>query len=122
MAFETMNVLVVNKNAELALFMGLVLHQCGYAVSLADSVGKAHAQLSQTPPDLLILSEQQMDADLEALNAIKAARACQFILLSDALHSMQDAPDPVHFLPFPFRPRDLVARVDAALRFFEPPM
>ncbi len=117
--------LMIEDDARLAAMVGEYLGQSGFALSHAVDAHSGLAQLQDRMPDLVILDLMLPDMDgLEVCRRIRAlpGRAAQVPVLM--LTAKGDPMDRViglelgadDYLPKPFEPRELLARIRAVLR------
>ena len=116
------HLLIIEDDARLAAMVGEYLGQAGYSFSHALDGAKGLAELLTSPPDLVILDLMLPDMDgLEVCRRIKASGTAAAVLMLTAKGDPMDrivgleigADD---YLPKPFEPRELLARVRAVLR------
>ena len=123
---KTVEILVVEDDAELARQTQEVLIQAGFNVRHTETLSNAVSEIRNVPPDLLILDRMLPDGD--AIDLLRELRNGDLevcgevpILILSALGETQDriqgfdygADD---YLPKPFDVYELVARVSALLR------
>ena len=113
---------MIEDDTRLATMVGEYLRQSGYGFTHAADGTNGLAALQSTPPDLVILDLMLPDMDgLEVCRRIKAANPAIAVLMLTAKGDPMDrivgleigADD---YLPKPFEPRELLARVRAVLR------
>ena len=121
----TQQLLMIEDDTRLATMVGEYLSQSGYAFSHAADGASGLAALEANPPDLVILDLMLPDMDgLEVCRRIKgqgSASASTAVLMLTAKGDPMDrivgleigADD---YLPKPFEPRELLARIRAVLR------
>ncbi len=116
------HLLMIEDDARLAAMVGEYLGQAGYGFTHALDGAKGLAELHTSPPDLVILDLMLPDMDgLEVCRRIKASGTAAAVLMLTAKGDPMDrivgleigADD---YLPKPFEPRELLARVRAVLR------
>jgi DNA-binding response OmpR family regulator len=118
-------VLLIDDDARLAGMVRDYLHESGYAVATAHDAASGLAQLGAEPFDLVILDLMLPDVDgLEVCRRIRArhdaAAAVPIVMLTakgdplDRVIGLEIGAD--DYLPKPFEPRELLARVRAVLR------
>ena len=114
--------LMIEDDTRLATMVGEYLSQSGYAFAHAASATAGLSALQSTPPDLVILDLMLPDMDgLEVCRRIKASNRSIAVLMLTAKGDPMDrivgleigADD---YLPKPFEPRELLARIRAVLR------
>ena len=114
--------LMIEDDARLATMVGEYLRQSGYGFSHAVDAASGLDTLQSTPPDLVILDLMLPDMDgLEVCRRIKASNPAIAVLMLTAKGDPMDrivgleigADD---YLPKPFEPRELLARIRAVLR------
>ena len=114
--------LMVEDDTRLATMVGEYLRQSGYAFTHAADATSGLAELQSAPPDLVILDLMLPDMDgLEVCRRIKASKPGVAVLMLTAKGDPMDrivgleigADD---YLPKPFEPRELLARIRAVLR------
>ncbi len=113
---------MIEDDTRLATMVGEYLCQSGYAFSHMADAGSGLNALQPTPPDLVILDLMLPDMDgLEVCRRIKASNPAIAVLMLTAKGDPMDrivgleigADD---YLPKPFEPRELLARIRAVLR------
>ena len=114
--------LMIEDDARLATMVGEYLRQSGYGFAHAADAASGLDTLQSTPPDLVILDLMLPDMDgLEVCRRIKASNPATAVLMLTAKGDPMDrivgleigADD---YLPKPFEPRELLARIRAVLR------
>ena len=114
--------LMIEDDTRLATMVGEYLRQSGYAFAHAADATSGLNALQSTPPDLVILDLMLPDMDgLEVCRRIKASNPAVAVLMLTAKGDPMDrivgleigADD---YLPKPFEPRELLARIRAVLR------
>ena len=114
--------LMIEDDTRLANMVGEYLRQSGYAFAHAADAASGLDALQSTPPDLVILDLMLPDMDgLEVCRRIKASNPATAVLMLTAKGDPMDrivgleigADD---YLPKPFEPRELLARIRAVLR------
>lgn len=113
--------LLIDDDARLAAMVADYLRQSGYAVSHAADGASGMQALTQLGPDLVILDLMLPDADgLDLCRRIKAQSPAAVLMLTakgdpmDRVVGLEIGAD--DYLPKPFEPRELLARVRAVLR------
>ena len=121
----TQQLLMIEDDARLAAMVGEYLRQSGYGFSHAGDGASGLAALQASAPDLVILDLMLPDMDgLEVCRRIKAqggesARTAILMLTAkgdpmDRIIGLEIGAD--DYLPKPFEPRELLARIRAVLR------
>jgi len=114
--------LMIEDDSRLATMVGEYLRQSGYGFAHAADATSGLDALQSTPPDLVILDLMLPDMDgLEVCRRIKASNSAIAVLMLTAKGDPMDrivgleigADD---YLPKPFEPRELLARIRAVLR------
>lgn len=114
--------LMIEDDTRLATMVGEYLGQAGYGFTHAADAATGLAELQAVPPDLVILDLMLPDMDgLEVCRRIKANGTATAVLMLTAKGDPMDrivgleigADD---YLPKPFEPRELLARIRAVLR------
>ena len=114
--------LMIEDDTRLAAMVGEYLRQSGYIFTHAADATSGLDALQSTPPDLVILDLMLPDMDgLEVCRRIKASNPAIAVLMLTAKGDPMDrivgleigADD---YLPKPFEPRELLARIRAVLR------
>ena len=120
----TQQLLMIEDDTRLATMVGEYLRQSGYGFTHAADGASGLAALENTPPDLVILDLMLPDMDgLEVCRRIKG----QGNLAHTAVLMLTAKGDPMDrivgleigaddYLPKPFEPRELLARIRAVLR------
>ena len=116
------HLLMIEDDSRLATMVGEYLRQSGYAFAHAADAASGLDALQSTPPDLVILDLMLPDMDgLEVCRRIKSSNPATAVLMLTAKGDPMDrivgleigADD---YLPKPFEPRELLARIRAVLR------
>ena len=116
------HLLMIEDDTRLASRVGEYLRQSGYGFTHAADAATGLDALQTTPPELVILDLMLPDMDgLEVCRRIKAASPAIAVLMLTAKGDPMDrivglemgADD---YLPKPFEPRELLARIRAVLR------
>ncbi|GAB4212645.1 MAG: response regulator transcription factor [Rhodoferax sp.] len=119
----TQTLLMIEDDARLAAMVSDYLGQAGFAVRHAGEARSGLAQIAQQPPDLVILDLMLPDLDgLEVCRRIRAlpGPALPVLMLTakgdpmDRVIGLEVGAD--DYLPKPFEPRELLARIRAVLR------
>lgn len=121
----TQQLLMIEDDARLAVMVGDYLRQSGYGFTHSADGASGLAALQASPPDLVILDLMLPDMDgLEVCRRIKgqagdAARTAVLMLTAkgdpmDRIVGLEMGAD--DYLPKPFEPRELLARIRAVLR------
>jgi DNA-binding response OmpR family regulator len=114
--------LMIEDDTRLATMVGEYLSQSGYGFTHSADAQTGLAALQGTPPDLVILDLMLPDMDgLEVCRRIKASNPAIAVLMLTAKGDPMDrvvgleigADD---YLPKPFEPRELLARIRAVMR------
>jgi len=119
------HLLMIEDDARLAHMVSEYLAQSGYSVAHAGDAQSGLAQLQQKPPHLVILD--LMLPDMDGLEVCRRIRALPGLLAGTPvlmLTAKGDAMDRIiglemgadDYLPKPFEPRELLARIRAVLR------
>ncbi|NCN69634.1 MAG: response regulator transcription factor [Rhodoferax sp.] len=117
--------LMIEDDARLASMVSAYLGQSGYQVSLAGDAQSGLSQLQATPADLVILD--LMLPDMDGLEVCRRIRALPGNLARTPVLMLTAKGDPMDriiglemgaddYLPKPFEPRELLARIRAVLR------
>jgi DNA-binding response OmpR family regulator len=122
-------ILIVEDDADIAQLVKLYLEKAGHSVEVIDSGDAALSQLTDRPPDLLILDVMLPGVDgltiCRTVRARAATMAIPIIILSaragesDRIHGLELGAD--DYIVKPFSPKELVARVAAIERRTRPP-
>ena len=116
------HLLMIEDDTRLATMVGEYLRQSGYGFTHAADAASGLDALQTSPPDLVILDLMLPDMDgLEVCRRIKASHPGVAVLMLTAKGDPMDrivgleigADD---YLPKPFEPRELLARIRAVLR------
>lgn len=113
--------LMIEDDARLAAMVGDYLRQCGFAVEHAPDGARGLQALHRERADLVILDLMLPDADgLVLCRQIKAEHPVAVLMLTakgdpmDRIVGLEIGAD--DYLPKPFEPRELLARIRAVLR------
>jgi DNA-binding response OmpR family regulator len=116
------SVLVVEDTDEIRELVTTVLRRAGFDVREASSGAACMEEVRRDPPDLIVLDLGLPDADgTEICRQIRAETQCYVLMLTaraeevDLLIGLAVGAD--GYMAKPFSPRELVARVQAMLRF-----
>ncbi len=124
----TQQLLMIEDDTRLAAMVGEYLQQSGYGFAHAADGTSGLAALQASPPDLVILDLMLPDMDgLEVCRRIKALGAQNSAVAHTAVLMLTAKGDPMDrivgleigaddYLPKPFEPRELLARIRAVLR------
>ncbi|MCD7735963.1 MAG: response regulator transcription factor, partial [Lachnospiraceae bacterium] len=114
-------ILVLDNEKEIAEVIGLYLRNDGYEVELAYSGREALRRVEQSPPDLALLDVMLPDIDgFQVLQKIREKYKFPVIMLTakteytDKITGLTMGAD--DYIPKPFNPLEMVARVKAQLR------
>ena len=116
------SVLVVEDTDEIRELVRTVLAKAGFDVRAVASGAACLEEVRRQPPDLIVLDLGLPDADgTEICRQVRAETACYVLMLTaraeevDLLIGLAGGAD--GYMAKPFSPRELVARVQAMLRF-----
>ncbi|MCD7957674.1 MAG: VanR-ABDEGLN family response regulator transcription factor [Lachnospiraceae bacterium] len=114
-------ILVLDNEREIAEVIGLYLRNEGYEVELAYSGREVLDRVAQSPPDLALLDVMLPDIDgFRVLRKIRESYTFPVIMLTakteytDKINGLTLGAD--DYIPKPFNPLEMVARVKAQLR------
>jgi two-component system OmpR family response regulator/two-component system phosphate regulon response regulator OmpR len=115
------NIVVVDDDAGIRELLGEYLASQGFGVRLAADARALDALLAEAMPDLLVLDLMLPGEDgLSIARRVKVAHGLPIVMLSargediDRIVGLEVGAD--DYLPKPFNPRELVARIRAVLR------
>jgi two-component system response regulator MtrA len=118
-------VLVVDDDTDLAEMLGIVLRSEGMEPSYCHSGREALEVVRRQPPDLVLLDVMLPGLDgLAVCRAIRAESGVPIVMLTarsdtaDIVEGLQAGAD--DYVVKPFKPRELVARIEARLRRLDP--
>lgn len=113
--------LMIEDDHRLASMVRAYLSDAGFEVAVADDAARGMLQLERTPPDLVLLDLMLPDDDgLEVCRRIRARSAVPIIMVTargettDRVVGLELGAD--DYLPKPYDPRELLARIRAVLR------
>ncbi len=115
----TADILIVDDDASLRTALGEYLSGAGYAVRVADGGAAMDARLAEAVPDLVVLDVMMSGEDGLAICRRLQGRAP--VLMLSAMGETTDRivgleVGAADYLPKPFEPRELLARIRAVLR------
>ena len=117
----THRILMIEDDASLASMVGEYLHAAGMQVEAAHDAAAGLAALSRVKPDAVILDVMLPDLDgFEVCRRIRARSGVPILMLTargddtDRIVGLELGAD--DYLPKPFNPRELLARIRAILR------
>ncbi|MCD7716663.1 MAG: VanR-ABDEGLN family response regulator transcription factor [Lachnospiraceae bacterium] len=117
-------ILVLDNEREIADVIGLYLRNDGYEVELAYSGREALKKVEEAPPDLALLDVMLPDIDgFRVLQKIREKYKFPVIMLTakteytDKINGLTLGAD--DYIPKPFNPLEMVARVKAQLRRYQ---
>ncbi|MCD7841432.1 MAG: VanR-ABDEGLN family response regulator transcription factor [Lachnospiraceae bacterium] len=117
-------ILVLDNEKEIADVIGLYLRNDGYEVELAYSGREALKKVEEAPPDLALLDVMLPDIDgFRVLQKIREKYRFPVIMLTakteytDKINGLTLGAD--DYIPKPFNPLEMVARVKAQLRRYQ---
>ncbi|MDP3617258.1 MAG: response regulator transcription factor, partial [Rhodoferax sp.] len=119
------HLLMIEDDARLAQMVGEYLGQSGFALSHAEDALSGLAAVQASPPDLVILD--LMLPDMDGLEVCRRIRSMPGALAQTPVLMLTAKGDPMDriigleigaddYLPKPFEPRELLARIRAVLR------
>jgi len=123
-------ILVVDDDAALAEMLTLVLHNEGFQSRIVGRGDEAHAAFLEYKPDLVLLDLMLPGTDgIEVCRQIRAtpgpASGVPIVMLTaksdtvDVVVGLESGAD--DYVPKPFKPKELIARIRARMRHFETP-
>ena len=114
-------VLIVDDDARLSAMLAEYLSGNGFDVSRAGTAGAGVAEIARREPDVVVLDVMLPDFDgFEALRRIRLTSQVPIVMLTakgdetDRIVGLEIGAD--DYLPKPFNPRELLARLRAVLR------
>lgn len=121
----TQQLLMIEDDARLAQMVGEYLRKSGFGFTHADTASSGLSKLQDTKPDLVILD--LMLPDLDGLETCRQIRGLSGDLARTPVLMLTAKGDPMDriiglevgaddYLPKPFEPRELLARIRAVLR------
>lgn len=118
---EKGRILIVEDDPNVSELVGLYLEREGFAVACVDDGLKALEAIESSPPDLVVLDLMLPGLDgLEVCRRVRRQSDVPIVMLTargddiDRILGLELGAD--DYLPKPFNPRELVARVKAILR------
>lgn len=115
------DILIVDDDTRLSAMLSDYLSGNGFAVRAAATAGAGLAELARDPPDAVILDVMLPDVDgFETCRRIRASSDVPVLMLTakgeetDRIVGLELGAD--DYLPKPFNPRELLARLKAILR------
>lgn len=115
------DILLVDDDAELRELVATYLEQNGYRINAVADAAAMDRALAHYHPDLILLDLMMPGEDgLSIARRLRAANVCPMIMLSargepvDRIVGLEVGVD--DYLPKPFDPRELLARIKAVLR------
>src|SRR5271169_1508645 len=120
-----MKLLIIDDDAELCALLQEFLHREGFSVDSAHEGNSALAQAMEGGYDLIVLDVMLPGIDgFEILKRLRVSSRVPVIMLTargedvDRIVGLELGAD--DYLPKPFNPRELAARIRAILRRYEP--
>jgi len=114
-------ILMIEDDHRLASMVRAYLSDAGFEVAVADDAARGMLQLERNPPELVLLDLMLPDDDgLEVCRRIRARSAVPIIMVTargettDRVVGLELGAD--DYLPKPYDPRELLARIRAVLR------
>jgi DNA-binding response OmpR family regulator len=118
-------VLVIDDDTRLTAMLAEWLGRHGFTVAAAPDIASGRRALSESPPDVLVLDGMLPDGDgLDLLRSLRATSSLPVLVLTargddvDRIVGLELGAD--DYLPKPFNPRELLARLRAVLRRARP--
>jgi two-component system response regulator MtrA len=119
-------ILVVDDDAALAEMLTLVLHNDGFQSRIVARGDEALAAFREYKPDLVLLDLMLPGTDgIEVCRQIRAESGVPIVMLTaksdtvDVVVGLESGAD--DYVAKPFKPKELIARIRARMRHFEPP-
>ncbi|MDO5672184.1 MAG: MtrAB system response regulator MtrA [Actinomycetaceae bacterium] len=118
------HILVVDDDKALAEMIGIVLESEGFTVSYCHHGGQAVETFQRTRPDLILLDLMLPGMDgIEICRLIRQESSVPIVMLtarldtSDVVAGLEAGAD--DYIPKPFKPKELVARIKTRLRHID---
>lgn len=118
-------ILVVDDDAALAEMLTLVLHNEGFHSQIVARGDEAYAAFVEYKPDLVLLDLMLPGVDgIEVCRQIRAGSGVPIVMLTarsdtlDVVVGLESGAD--DYVAKPFKPKELIARIRARIRRFEP--
>jgi two-component system response regulator MtrA len=119
-------ILVVDDDAALAEMLTIVLHNDGFDSRIVARGDEALAAFREYKPDLVLLDLMLPGTDgIEVCRQIRAQSGVPIVMLTaksdtvDVVVGLESGAD--DYIAKPFKPKELIARIRARMRHFEPP-
>ena len=119
-------ILVVDDDAALAEMLTLVLHNDGFQSHIVARGDEALASFREYKPDLVLLDLMLPGTDgIEVCRQIRGESGVPIVMLTaksdtvDVVVGLESGAD--DYIAKPFKPKELIARIRARMRHFEPP-
>src|SRR3954454_11098103 len=126
MSFMKGRVLVVDDDTALAEMLGIVLRGEGFEPSFVADGDKALQAFRDVKPDLVLLDLMLPGRDgIDVCRQIRAESGVPIVMLTaksdtvDVVVGLESGAD--DYIAKPFQPKELIARIRARMRHFEPP-